>query len=291
MNHIATLQPNLRLHAGRTFVRLAVLSAALGHTLAAGPFSAHNQTDHPIDPGIPSNSPLFVQWADTVVDYSPAPGVDAAWSNPDNALGPYNTSLVSLGDLSSQQIADGVAPGSITLGFAQPFGNRPGFDFAVFENGFAFGGGLFAELAFVDVSSNGVDFARFPGISTNTAPVAGSGAFSAWDMTNVHNLAGKHQGGLGTPFDLSDLALDPLVVGGQVDLMSIRYVRIVDISGSGDFLDSQGNPILDAWLTTGSGGFDLRAIGVIPEPAHAALVLGLGGLLFSVLKRRRFKKW
>ncbi|MCC5841967.1 MAG: PEP-CTERM sorting domain-containing protein [Opitutales bacterium] len=68
--------------------------------------------------------------------------------------------------------------------------------------------------------------------------------------------------------------------------MSIHYVRIVDIPGSGDFPDSLGNPILDAWLTTGSGGFDLRAIGVIPEPAHAALVLGLGGMLLALRRRR-----
>ncbi|MCC5841966.1 MAG: hypothetical protein JJT96_17760 [Opitutales bacterium] len=190
------------------------LCAWLPLPLAAGSFSAHIDAAHPVDPGIPWDSLLFVQWAATVVDYRPAPGVGAAFADPNNALGPYTTSVVSLGDLSSQQIAGGVPPGSITLGFAQPFGNRPGFDFAVFENGFAFGGGLFAELAFVEVSSNGTDFARFPNISTNTAPVAGSGAFSGWDMTNVHNLAGKHQGGLGTPFDLSDLVLDPLVVSG-----------------------------------------------------------------------------
>lgn len=66
----------------------------------------------------------------------------------------------------------------------------------------------------------------------------------------------------------------------------IRYVRIVDIPGSGDFLDSLGNPILDAWLTTGSGGFDLRAIGVIPEPAHFVGVIGLA-VLFMALRRRQ----
>ncbi len=85
-------------------------------------------------------------------------------------------------------------PGSITLGFgANKIVNGPGADFAVFENGFQFpsGNSLFAELAYVEVSSDGTDFARFPSISTNTAPTAVSGTFQGYDMTNVYNLAGK----------------------------------------------------------------------------------------------------
>ncbi|AKB27731.1 Chitin binding protein [Methanosarcina siciliae T4/M] len=53
------------------------------------------------------------------------------------------------------------------------------------------------------------------------------------------------------------------MLNGSVDLNSINYVRIVDIPGSGDFKDSQGNPIYDAWVTWGSGGLDLEAVGVI----------------------------
>ena len=161
-----------------------------------------------------------------------------------------------------------------------------GADFAVFENGFAFGSpnGLFAEYPYVEVSTDGTNFVRFPSISTNTAPVAGSGAFAGFDTTNVYNLAGKNAVGFGTPFDLSQLATAPLVVSGVADLQDIQYVRLVDIPGNGSFLDSQGNPILDNWLTTGgSAGFDFRlpageGVGVLNEVSEPASlgVLGIG---------------
>ena len=71
----------------------------------------------------------------------------------------------------------------------------------------------------------------------------------------------------------------PLVIGGAVNLAAIQYARLVDIPGNGSYLDSVGNPILDNWMTTGSGGFDFRlpagqGVGVIhavPEPASLTL--------------------
>ncbi len=69
-----------------------------------------------------------------------------------------------------------------------------------------------------------------------------------------------------------------------MNLFDIQYVRIVDIPGNGFYTDSAGHPIYDAWLTTGSGGFDLEAIGAInqaPEPGSATLIaFGLGVCLF-----------
>ena len=107
----------------------------------------------------------------------------------------------------------------------------------------------------------------------------------------MYNLAGKHVNAYGnswgTPFDLENLADDPLVIGGQVNLDEINFARIVDIPGSGDFLDSSGDPIYDAWHTWGSGGVDLEAVGVInevPEPATMCILVA-GGL--GVLFRRR----
>src|SRR5207237_3387744 len=122
--------------------------------------------------------------------------------------------------------------------------------FAVFENGFAFGtpNGLFAEYAYVEVSTNGIDFVRFDGISTNTGPVTGSGAFAGFDVSNVYNLAGKNAAGFGTPFDLATLAAKPAVTSGLVNLQNILFVRLVDVPGNGSFLDSLGNPILHNWL-------------------------------------------
>ncbi len=187
--------------------------------------------------------------------------------------------------------------------------NGPGADFAVFENGFQFpsGNSLFAELAYVEVSTDGVHFAEFPSVSLNTAPTAVSGSFQGYDMTNVYDLAGKNSANWGTPFDLSELANNPLVTAGLVNLSDIQYVRLVDVVGSGTLLDangnpipgiardSLGNPILDNWLTFGSAGFDYLglntgAVGLVnfaPVPEPSTLVLVAAGLLATALRKVR----
>ena len=70
----------------------------------------------------------------------------------------------------------------------------------------------------------------------------------------------------GTPFDLAALAGHPLVTAGTLDLNAVRHIRIVDIPGNGSFPDSVApvpHPIFDPWRTTGSGGSDVEAVGVI----------------------------
>jgi len=291
---------------------LLVVFSVLIASSQAGIYSTalSNQTPGAPDPGIPGFvgpagdgitptatngnyvNPIFVGWADGVVSYLPAPNVASQWTDVSKTLGPVtgnNFDIASLGDLNAQQIADGVAPGQITLSFSMGIRNGPGADFAVFENGFISGGKIFAELGYVEVSTNGSDFARFPSVYTAaTAPV---GAYGTIDPTGVYNLVGKHVNAYGnswgTPFDLQDLNTHPLVQNGKVNLMQINYVRVVDIPGSGDFKDSLGNSIYDAWVTWGSGGVDLEAVGIIhavPEPATLVL-LGLGSMLF--LKRRK----
>lgn len=191
------------------------------------------------------------------------------------------------------------SPGSITLGFNLPITNGAGADFAVFENAFtsnyttpggSIEGGVFAELAYVEVSTDGVNFARFDSVSLTEAAV---GQYGTVDPSNIFNLAGKSANAYGeswgTPFDLDNLASHPMVLGGLVDLLSINYVRIVDIPGNGSYTDSLGNPIYDAWVTFGSGGFDLDAIGainVVPEPS-SFMLCGLGALVLTALWRRR----
>ncbi len=213
-------------------------------------------------------NPIFAGWATRHINYLPAPEVAANWQHPDRALGEVtgdNFDIVSLGDLNATQITENASPGEITLTFfTQPIRNKSGADFVIYENAFGNAISVFAELAYVEVSSDGQEFVRFPSVSNTASPVW---SFGNIDPRNVFGLAGKHINAYGeswgTPFDLSWLEDQELVIDGKVDLDAITHIRIVDIPGSGDFLDSDDNPIYDAWLTFGSGGFDLEAVGVI----------------------------
>ncbi len=236
-------------------------------------------------------NPLFFGWARAWSAFVRADG-QAAFSDAGLALGPVtgdNFDVLSLGDLTAAQIGSGAPVGEITLHFtdalhAAPIRNLTGADFVVFENGLVSAsgtggagvGGVFAELAYVEVSSDGINFARFPSVSLtpgtpvttdSPGPIPGYGTL---DPTNIFNLAGKHvnAGGQswGTPFDLASLINHPLVTAGLVDLNNVRHIRFVDIPGNGSFVDSVspvGHPIFDPWRTSGSGGFDLEAVGVI----------------------------
>ncbi len=266
-----------------------------------GYIDPNNQWRHadPQDPNAVVH-PIFRGWATAVVSYEPAPGVAAPWADPNKALGPATgepLDIVSLGDLNRELISQGTAPGRITLSFDEPIRQGKGYDFVVFENGFisaatyntgSVEGQMFTELGYVEVSSNGIDFVRFPAVSLTPAP---TGSYGTVEISNLYNLAGKHPnaGGIctGTPFDLQEIAGDPDVLSGLVDINNIRYVRIVDIPGSGDFYDRasahpdpagetggdrypHNHPIYDAWVTFGSGGFDLEAVGVLREQKYSA---------------------
>lgn len=208
-------------------------------------------------------NPLFFAWASDYSDYVRS-DADAGFGDPSYGLGPVtgdNFDIVSLGDLTAPQLAAGDSPGAITLHFIKPIRDLSGADFVIFENAFISVhntggtgiGGVFAELAYVEVSADGVNFFRFNPVSLTPSTV---GAYGSIDPTNVHNLAGKHVNAYGdswgTPFDIS-----------QTGLTEITHVRLVDIPGRGDFKDGAGNPVYDAWRTFGSGGFDLEAVGSI----------------------------
>ena len=214
-------------------------------------------------------NPLFFDWANAVTSYAPAPGVAGAWANSSFTLGAVSGDhfdVASLGDLAS-----GGTPGRLTLHFANPIRNLSGADFTVFENAFFQGTGaasLFAEFAYVEVSADGVNFVRFPARSLTAAAV---GQYGTIDPTNVFNLAGKHVNAFGnswgTPFDLAD-----------VGLASVSYVRFVDIPGNGTSLDSLNQPIYDAWVTIGSGGADIEAVGAISRLMTFPVWPGLSAL-------------
>lgn len=219
--------------------------------LGAGPYPpAANQ---PGTTAIRADSTAIVAWATGYRDYLPGADLEAVWQTPDKALGPASipgdsaTEIVSLGN-----------GGSIVISFDTFIADEEGFDFAVFENGFSHN---FLELAFVEVSSDGTHFVRFPNVSLTANPV---GAFGSVDPTQIDGLAGKYAAGYGTPFDLAQLAGQP-----YLDIHKVRYVRLIDIVG-GTGLDSADRVIYDPFPTVGSAGFDLDGVGVLhAQPVDA----------------------
>lgn len=201
------------------------------------------------------DSSAFVAWAssctlllgpqDIAITNSPLVNV----GSPFMATGKAGVNgVVSLGD-----------GGSATVTFDTPIFDGSGNDFAIFENSFS---DFFLELAFVEVSSDGITFFRFPSTSetqTNTQ----TGTFGLLDPTEINNLAGKYRGQYGTPFDLNELSGSP-----GLDLQSISHIKVIDVIGTVDSIyasyDNTGNIINDPYPTDfSSGGFDLDAIGVI----------------------------
>lgn len=252
--------------------------------VSAGPYAP--AAGQPGSTAIANNSQLIVDWASGFENLVRGP-MDIA--NPGGALASFGTGGEALGfaDANPTHVVSLGDGGQITLTFAHPITDGPGFDFAVFENGFA---DAFLELAFVEVSSNGSDYIRFPAASlTQTGTQVGS--FGALDSTNLDNLAGKYRGGYGTPFDLAQLAgLSP-----QVDVDHIQFVRILDVVGSINPVfgqqDSLGNLVNEPYPTAfASGGFDLDGVAVmnrVPEPGSVALwATGLAFFAWSWRSRR-----
>lgn len=207
------------------------------------------------------DSSCFVAWADggsiyrgyidindTTATYSGSNR--ATFGELSYAFGPSQgttTNVVSLGD-----------SGYVTLTFPQYIIDGPGWDFAVFENGFD---DHYMELGHVEISSDGVHFFRFP--STSEIPLDGQLSNSSYSNCGyVDNLAGKYKVGYGTPFDISQVADDALL-----NKNAITHIRIVDVIGAITGIgttDQYGTVINDPYPTAfPSGGFDLDAIGII----------------------------
>ena len=199
---------------------------------------------------------------------------------PEYALGPATGQT---GDVFS--LGDG---GWITLFFDTGIGDGPGDDFAVYENGFYSVEGLFAEFAFVEVSSNGVDFARFDSLTFRVDPVA---SFEPIDPNDYENFAGDQPLDSGTGFDLAELAGHPLVTSGLLDLYDVAYVRLIDVIGNGTTFDAEAHHVWDPYATPFAvGGFDAEAVGVLhlaPEPGESALLAAGAGCLTLLARRRK----
>lgn len=205
------------------------------------------------------DSSVFVSWATNcqvnrgLQDISIPTGLYANVGDSSSALGMAGLNgVVSLGD-----------GGFAVLQFSSPILDDNGADFAVFENSFD---GQFLELAFVEVSSDGINFFRFPAVS-NTDTTSQTWSFALTDATKINNLAGKYSAEYGTPFDLADIPDNALL-----NKQAITHVKIIDVVGciQNQYCtrDINGHKINDPWPTDfGSGGFDLDAVGVIHQKA------------------------
>lgn len=234
-------------------IYLTVFSFALLESVESQFAPAAGQTG---TTAIHMDSSSFVAWAiDCNVnlgyeDISNSQSSIVSTGNYNLAIGQPGSGVVSLGD-----------GGYATLTFQRNIINGPGWDFAVFENSFS---DVFLELAYVEVSSNGVDFVRFPSTS-NTQDTLQIDAFGSLEAEKINNLAGKYRATFGTPFDLQDLINEPII-----DVNAISHVKIIDVIGSLNDtycnFDSQNNKINDPWPTPfPSSGFDLDAVGIINE--------------------------
>ena len=242
----------------RSFHRLSFVLALLAGAAAHASGSYDGAAGTPGSLAVAKDDTAFVAWAAGFTDLvrGPAQINDlskgyVSFGSGEQTLGvPGNDvyDVVSLGD-----------GGRITLTFAAPIADGPGWDFAVFENNF---GDAFLELAFVEVSSNGTDFFRFDAFS-ETPGATQIGGFGSVNPTHLRNLAGKYRFGFGTPFDLAELAgRSPLL-----DVTAITPVRIIDAVGTINPLyastDSLGRVVNEPWPTPfATGGFDLDAVGV-----------------------------
>ena len=260
------------------------------------------------DVSIHYQSSSIKAWATGYKDYNVGYAVDDQWKTPEKAIGAVdadNFNVVVLGN-----------GGSITMTFASGIRNGDGLDFAVFENsnivadeGSPAGMG-FWELAYVEVSSDGEHFVRFPNFYLGSSTVSAYGQHAG---SLIYNLASKYMVDYGHGFDLAELEYayhylnsadceftddykaEFLANYKYLDLNNVYYVRVIDVIGDGSCLGADGYEIYDPHLTWGSGGFDLQGIGVmnmavnavIPEPAEWASIFGMIALVFVFYRRKK----
>ena len=224
--------------------------------------------DQPGTTAMHADSSAFVAWATgCTVERGPM-RID----KPENGLASYGADSLALGKPGGTydvvSLGDG---GTATLTFESPIYNGEGPDFAVFENGFAnaVNPDTWAlELGFVEVSSDGVNFFRFPAV-TYVQTETQLGNAGSIVPAQLHNFASKYGAFYGTPFDLDEVEDNELL-----DKNRVTHVRIVDVVGNIDpeyaTKDSEGHIVNDPWPTPfASSGFDLDAVGVINDLAHS----------------------
>ena len=223
--------------------------------------------DKPGTTAMHADSSAFVAWATgCTVERGPM-RID----KPDLGVASFGDETLALGVPGGTMDVVSLGDGGIaTLTFASPICNKLGPDFAVFENGFANAQNpdtWALELGFVEVSSDGVNFFRFPAV-TYVQTETQLGNAGSINPAQLHNFASKYGAFYGTPFDLDEVEDNALL-----DKSKITHVRIVDVVGCIDpeyaTYDSEGHIVNDPWPTPfASSGMDLDAVGVIHDLAH-----------------------
>ncbi len=242
-------------------IKVHIITITLMLFLISGYLPAQN-------PGIPADDPEIKSWATgcTVhrgpMDISDPDSPDADYGNAEKATGEANGQLVSLGD-----------KGEAVLEFSGGISNGAGVDFAVFSNAFYSPANqdslVFAELAFVEVSSDGEHFIRFPAVSQVPANEQ-IGSYGTMNINRVYNLAGAHPTNTGCGFDLSEIE-----DSAGIDISNITHIKLVDVCGNIDetyaSYDTEGNIINDPYPTAFSScGFDLDAVAVLNNKTSIA---------------------
>jgi hypothetical protein len=212
---------------------------------------------------IHKDSSIFKNWAKHC-------SIKRGWkdiSQKDSGFATIGDSLSAIGMAGLNGVVSLGDSGVAILQFDYPIMDKDGWDFAVFENTFD---DRYLELAFVEVSSDGWRYFRFPCHSLSDTLIQ-TQAFGYTEPENINNLAGKYRGGYGTPFDISSLP-------DYKDLIKdhIKYVKIIDVVGSLNpkyaNYDTAHRKINDPWPTPfNSSGFDLDAVGVIHENRSAGI--------------------
>lgn len=213
--------------------------------------------------GQPGTTAIYKD-SSVLVDWASHCEVFRGWQNiADTMLGKADTgdSTMACGQAGTNGVVSLGDGGYAIMSFSHPIINGPLWDFAVFENSFS---DSFLELAFVEVSSDGINYFRFPSTSLTDTTIQIS-AFGELDATKINNLAGKYRVNYGTPFDLQEL-------DGNIGLNinHITHLKIIDVVGSISeeykTYDSFSHIINDPWPTPfNSSGFDLDAVGVIHQ--------------------------
>lgn len=227
------------------------------------PCATFTQGSFPPGVGLPGttaihkDSSVFVGWATNCIS-NRGPQNIATPGSPLTTLGDDYMATDKSGVNGTISLGDG---GEAILTFDAPITDEPGWDFAVFENSFD---GQFLELAFVEVSSDGINYFRFPATS-EVQDTLQTDVFGNTDPTAINNLAGKYKVQYGTPFDLNELNG---IFG--LDVNHVTHVKVIDVIGSIDenfaSIDQYGHKVNDPYPTDfNSGGFDLDAIGVIHQ--------------------------